>query len=111
MGSIPTCQKGRGLIDYMAEAVTSLASQLQCISINLTGENENTMQTLKAAIQRKRTSQGMGTHLVDSVTGQRETDGIAERMVQTVCRQALCHVQMLQEKAGIGISHQEPIFA
>ena len=69
------------------------------------------MQTLKAATQRKRCSQGAVTHLQDSVSGQHETNGIAETMVQTVRHQALCHVQMLREKAGIGVGHQEPIFA
>ncbi|CAE7300201.1 unnamed protein product, partial [Symbiodinium sp. CCMP2456] len=111
VAAVPTSQKGRGLIDYMADAVVSMASQLQYSNIILKGDNENTMQTLKAAVQRKRTAQGMGTHLQDSVTGQHQTNGIAERMIQTVRRQALCHVQMLQEKACLGISHQEAIFA
>ena len=111
VAAVPTSQKGRGLIDYMSDAVVSMASQLQYSNIILKGDNENTMQTLKAAIQKKRTAQGMGTHLQDSVTGQHQTNGIAERMIQTVRRQALCHVQMLQEKAGLGISHQEAVFA
>ena len=108
---IPTAAKGKDLIEHLAEGVTYMSTQLQYGSINLKADNENTMTRLKNVIQKQRSSLGLGTVLQDAVSGQKETNGMAERAIQTIRRQALTLLKGTEENAGILIAHTHPIFS
>ena len=103
--------KGKGLIDHLAEGVTYMSTQLQYGAINLKADNEGTMKKLKQVIQKQRSSLGLGTVLQDAVSGQKETNGMAERAIQTVRRQALTLIKGMEEHAGILVAHTHPIFS
>ena len=108
---VPTATKGKDLIEHLAEAVTYMSTQLQYGSINLKADNETTMTRLKSVIQKQRSSLGLGTVLQDAVSGQKETNGMAERAIQTIRRQALTLLKGTEENAGILIAHTHPIFS
>ena len=57
-----------------------MSTQLQYGSINL----KAAMTRLKSVIQKQRSSLGLGTVLQDAVSGQKETNGMAERATQTI---------------------------
>ena len=63
-----------------------MSTQLQYDSINLKADNEGTMTKLKNVIQTQRSSLGLGAVLQDAVSGQKETNGMAERAIQTIRR-------------------------
>ena len=88
-----------------------MSTQLQYSSINLKADNETTMTRLKSVIQKQRSSLGLGTVLQDAVSGQKETNGMAERAIQTIRRQALTLLKGTEENAGILIAHTHPIFS
>ena len=88
-----------------------MSTQLQYGSINLKADNETTMTRLKSVIQKQRSSLGLGTVLQDAVSGQKETNGMAERAIQTIRRQALTLLKGTEENAGILIAHTHPIFS
>ena len=110
---IPTATKGKDLIEHLAEGVTYMSTQLQYGSINLKADNEGTMTVtrLKNVIQKQRSSLGLGTVLQDAVSGQKETNGMAERAIQTIRRRALTLLKGTEEHAGILIAHTHPIFS
>ena len=108
---IPTAAKEKDLIEHLAEGVTYMSTQLQYGSINLKADNETTMTRLKSVIQKQRSSLGLGTVLQDAVSGQKETNGMAERAIQTIRRQALTLLKGTEENAGILIAHTHPIFS
>ena len=108
---VPTATKGKDLIEHLAEGLTYMSTQLQYGSINLKADNEGTMTRLKSVIQKQRSSLGLGTVLQDAVSGQKETNGMAERAIQTIRRQALTLLKGTEENAGILIAHTHPTFS
>lgn len=108
---IPTASKGKDLVDHICEGVTYLSTQLQYGTINLKADNEGTMMRLKQVIQKQRASLGLGTVLQDAVSGQKETNGMAERATQTVRRQGTTFIRHLEKRAGILIAHTHPMFS
>ena len=108
---IPTATKGKGLIEHIGEGVTYMSTQLQYQTINLKADNEGTMKKLKQIILKQRSALGLGTTLQDAVSGQKETNGMAERAIQTVRRQDLTLIQGLQEQAKVLIAHTHPLFS
>ena len=88
-----------------------MSTQLQYQTINLKADNEGTMKKLKQIILKQRSALGLGTTPQDAVSGQKETNGMAERAIQTVRRQALTLIQGLQEQAKVLIAHTHPLFS
>ena len=78
-----------------------MSTQLQYGSINLKADNEGTMTKLKNITQKQRSSLGLGTGLQDAVSGRKETNGMAERAIQTIRRLALTPLKGVEENAGI----------
>ena len=76
---VPTASKGKDLVEHLCEGVTYLSTQLQYSTINVKADNEGTMMKLKQVIQKQRAALGLGTVLQDAVSGQKETNGMAER--------------------------------
>ena len=98
---ISTATKRKDLIQRLAEGVTYMSTQLQYGSINLKADNEGTMTKLKNVTQKQRSSLGLGTVLQDAVSGRKETNGMAERAIQTIRRLALTPLRGVEENAGI----------
>ena len=73
--------------------------------------NEGTLMKLKQVIQKQRAALGLGTVLQDAVSGQKETNGMAERAIQTVRRQGTTLIRHLEARTGTYIAHTHPIFS
>ena len=66
---------------------------------------------LKRIIQKQRAALGLGTVLQDAVSGQKETNGMAERAIQTIRRQGTTLIRHLEARTGTCIAHTHPIFS
>ena len=111
MVCIPTATKGKDLMEHLSEGVTYLSTQLQYGTINLKADNEGTMMKLKQVIQKQIANLGLGTVLQDAVSGQKETNGMAERAIQTIRRQGTTFIKHLEERTGTHIAHTHPLFS
>ena len=81
------------------------ASQLGYSSICLKADNEGSCKIVKEQVQRKRGALGLSTTLADSVPHAHETNGAAERAIQTVRRLANTFLDTVRSKAKIDIPH------
>ena len=111
MVCIPTATKGKDLMEHLSEGVTYLSTQLQYGTINPKADNEGTMMKLKQVIQKQRANLGLGTVLQDAVSGQKETNGMAERAIQTIRWQGTTFIKHLEERTGTHIAHTHPLFS
>ena len=111
MVCIPTASQGKDLVEHLCEGITYLSTQLGSGIINLKADNEGTMMKLKQVIQKQRAALGLGTFLQDAVSGQKETNGMAERAIQTIRRQGTTIIRHLEARTGIYIAHTHPIFS
>ena len=98
-------------MEHLCEGVTYLSTQLQYGTINLKADNEGTMMKLKQVIQGQRANLGLGTVLQDAVSGQKETNGMAERAIQTIRRQGTTFIRQHEEGTGTCIAHTHPLFS
>ena len=71
----PVASKGRALTDNMAKTVARKTSFLQCPSISLRGDNENSMTALKNSIRKKPSQMGYTTNLRENVARISENNG------------------------------------
>ena len=111
MVCIPTASKRKDLVEHLCEGVTYLSTQLQYGTMNLKADDEGTMMKLKQVIQKQRAALGLGTVLQDADSGQKETNGMAERAIQTIRRQGTTLTRHLEARTGTYIAHTHPIFS
>ena len=69
------------------------------------------MTALTNSIRTKRSQMGYTTDLQESVAGLSESNGLADRAIQTVRRQAVTLVQAHQARCRVGIPHTHPVFS
>ena len=100
MVCIPTATKGKDLVEHLCEGVTYLSTQLQY------GNDE-----AEAGHSEATSDLGLGTVLQDAVSGQKETNGMAERAIQTIRRQGTTFIRQLEERTGTHIAHTHPLFS
>ena len=70
---------------------------------------EGSCKIVKEQVQRKRGALGLSTTLADSVPHAHETNGAAERAIQTVRRLANTFLDTVRSKAKIDIPHSHPL--
>ena len=102
---------GAGSLRQMAEALVAMTTQLGYSEVNLKGDNEGVCQALKQAVQRMRGSLGLATTLVESVPFDHESNGLAERAVQTARRHCNTLMDELRSKTGLTLSHDHPMMS
>ena len=96
-------------ISHMVEGIVHFSTQLGYSSICLKADNEGSCKAVKEQVQRKRGSLGLSTTLADSVPHAHETNGAAERALQTVRRLANTFLGAVRSKAKIDIPHSHPL--
>ena len=93
----------------MVEGIVHFSTQLGYSSICLKADNEGSCKIVKEQVQRKRGALGLSTTLADSVPHAHETNGAAERAIQTVRRLANTFLDTVRSKAKIDIPHSHPL--
>ena len=87
--SVPVKKRGgQASIAHMVDGIVHFSTQLGYSSICLKADNEGSCKAVKEQVQKKRGALGLSTTLADSVPHARETNGAAERAIQTVRRLA-----------------------
>ena len=108
--SVPVKKRGgQASISHMVEGIVHFSTQLGYSSICLKADNEGSCKAVKEQVQRKRGSLGLSTTLADSVPHAHETNGAAERAIQTVRRLANTFLDAVRSKAKIDIPHSHPL--
>ena len=109
--AVPVSAKGGPIMmKHMKEAVVQFCSQLGYTNMNFRGDNESAAKSLKDSVQKARGVMGLGTILQDTKSYIHQSNGLAERTVQTTRRQANTFLDALREKTKLGIPHTHPIF-
>ena len=108
--SVPVKKRGgQASISHMVEGIVHFSTQLGYSSICLKADNEGSCKVVKEQVQRKRGALGLSTTLADSVPHAHETNGAAERAIQTVRRLANTFLDSVRSKAKIDIPHSHPL--
>ena len=94
---------------YLAEALVHFTTQLGYNSIVLKSDNENSAKALKDKVQKIRSSLGLSTTLQESIPYDHESNGAAERAIQTVRRQANTLLDELRERTQLSIPHEHAV--
>ena len=108
--SVPVKKRGgQASIAHMVEGIVHFRTQLGYSSICLKADNEGSRKAVKEQVQKKRGALGLSTTLADSVPHAHETNGAAERAIQTVRRLANTFLDSVRSKAKIDIPHSHPL--
>ncbi len=94
---------------HLAEALVHFTTQLGYNSIVLKSDNENSAKALKDKVQKIRSSRGLSTTLQESIPYDHESNGAAERAIQTVRRQANTLLDELRERTQLSIPHEHAV--
>ena len=109
--AVPVSAKGGPtMMKHMKEAVVQFCSQIGYTNMNFRGDNESAAKSLKDSVQKARGVMGLGTILQDTKSYIHQSNGLAERTVQTTRRQANTFLDELREKTKLDIPHTHPIF-
>eukprot|EP00439_Symbiodinium_sp_Y106_P081421 s148_g20.t1 len=105
------CKRKRGATHtaYLAEALVHFTTQLGYNSIVLKSDNENSAKALKDKVQKIRSSLGLSTTLQESIPYDHESNGAAERAIQTVRRQANTLLDELRARTQLSIPHEHAV--
>ena len=109
--AVPSRRKGTSTTGttHLAESLVHFTTQLGYNSIVLKADNENAAKALKDKVQKIRSSLGLSTTLQESIPYNHESNGAAERAIQTVRRQANTLLDELRERTGLSIPHEHPV--
>ena len=84
-------------------------TQLGYNSIILKSDNQNSAKALKDKVQKVRSSLGLATTLQENIPYDHESNGAAERVMQTVRRQANTLLDELLERTQLSIPHEHAV--
>ncbi|CAE7229693.1 GIP [Symbiodinium sp. CCMP2592] len=108
--AVPCKRKGgAGSTTHLAEALVQFTTQLGYNALVLKADNENAAKALKDKVQKVRSSLGFSTTLQESIPYDHESNGAAERAIQTVRRQANTILDELRERTQLGIPHEHAV--
>ena len=110
--AVPVARRGGAdALRHMTEALTTATLQLGYSEINVKADNEGVCRSLKIALQKMRGAHGLSTTLLSSVPHDHESNGLAERAVQTVRRHANCILDEVRVKTELPLSHEHPLMS
>jgi hypothetical protein len=101
---------GADSVRHSAEAICHMSTQLGYSSINLKADNETTCQAVKKAVQKMRGAMGVSATLVDAHPYSSQSNGAAERAIQTARRQANTLMDELRHRTKLALPHEHPSF-
>ncbi|CAE7812347.1 GIP [Symbiodinium sp. CCMP2592] len=108
--AVPCKRKGgAGSTTHLAEALVQFTTQLGYNTLVLKADNENAAKALKDKVQKVRSSLGLSTTLQESIPYDHESNGAAERAIQTVRRQANTILDELRERTQLAIPHEHAV--
>ena len=105
------CKRKGGMSNtaHLAEALVHFSTQLGYNSMVLKADNENAAKAVKDKVQKIRSSLGLTTTLQESIPYDHESNGAAERSIQTVRRHANTLLDELRERTQLSLPHDHPI--
>ncbi|CAE7493858.1 GIP [Symbiodinium sp. CCMP2592] len=108
--AVPCKRKGgAGSTTHLAEALVQFTTQLGYNTLVLKADNENAAKALKDKVQKVRSSLGLSTTLQESIPYDHESNGAAERAIQTVRRQANTILDEVRERTQLAIPHEHAV--